>query len=202
MGFNWLKKTANELPEFWNTYLSYFEKNKNESKRYVVFDCETTGLDYKKDRILSIGAVAIKNNQVVVNDFMEIFLQQTLFNPNSVAIHGILKDGKEEKIPEDEALIYFLNFIKDAVLVGHHIAFDLEIVQEALNRMAVGKLKNQVMDTDVMHQKLKYLPQEQHSSLDELCEVYKIRKSDRHTASGDAFITALLFLKLKSKLAI
>jgi DNA polymerase-3 subunit epsilon len=53
-----------------------------------------------------------------------------------------------------------------------------------------------------MYQKLKYLPQEQHSSLDELCDIYKIKKSDRHTASGDAFITGLLFLKLKRKLEI
>ena len=76
------------------------------------------------------------------------------------------------------------------------------MINQALDRLDVGKLKNQVMDTDVMYQKLKYLPQEEHYSLDELCTIYKIRKSDRHTASGDSFITALLFLKLKRKLEI
>ena len=53
-----------------------------------------------------------------------------------------------------------------------------------------------------MYQKLKNLPYEEQRSLDEICDIYKIRKSDRHTASGDAFITALLFLKLKKKLEI
>jgi DNA polymerase-3 subunit epsilon len=202
MTFNWFKKIVKDHPKFWETYLTYFDENQSIKKRFVVFDCETTGLDYRSDRILSIGAVAIENNQIIVGDFMEVFLLQDVFNAESVPIHGILKEGKEEKIVEAEAIIRFLDFIKDATLVGHHVDFDIEMINQGLARLEVGKLKNQAMDTDVMYQKLKYLPQEQHSSLDELCDIYKIRKSDRHTASGDAFITALLFLKLKKKLEI
>jgi DNA polymerase-3 subunit epsilon len=202
MAFNWFKKIVKDHPKFWQTYLTHFDENQDKEKRFVVFDCETTGLDYKSDRILSIGAVAIENNQIIVGDFMEVFLKQDIFKAESVLIHGILKDGKEEKIVEAEAIIRFLEFIKDATLVGHHVNFDIEMINQGLAQLDVGKLKNQAMDTDVMYQKLKYLPQEQHNSLDELCDIYKIRKSDRHTASGDAFITALLFLKLKKKLEI
>lgn len=202
MKFNWFKKIVKDYPKFWETYLSCFDENESKTKRYVVFDCETTGLDYKSDRILSIGAVAIQNDKIIVGDFMEVFLQQDIFKPESVPIHGILKEGKEEKIVEAEAIIRFLEFIKDATLVGHHVAFDIEMINQALDRLNVGTMKNQAMDTDVMYQKLKYLPYEQHASLDELCDIYKIKKSDRHTASGDAFITALLFLKLKKKFEI
>ena len=202
MKFNWFKKIVKDYPKFWETYLSYFDENQSKDKRYVVFYFDTTGLDYKSDRILSIGAVAIQNNQIIVGDFMEVFLQQDIFKPESVPIHGILKEGKEEKIVEAEAVIRLLEFIKDATLVGHHVDFDIEMINQALDRLNVGTLKNQAMDTDVMYQKLKYLPYEQHTSLDELCDIYKIKKSDRHTASGDAFITALLFLKLKKKLEI
>ena len=73
MAFNWLNKMVKEHPKFWMRYLSYFEENQNKKKRFVVFDCETTGLDYKSDSILSIGAVAIENNQIIVGDFMEVF---------------------------------------------------------------------------------------------------------------------------------
>jgi len=202
MALNWFKKIVKDYPEFWKIYLSYFDECQDKKRRFVVFDCKTTGLDYKSDRILSIGAVAIENNQIVVGDFMEVFLQQDIFKRDSVSIHDILKEGKEEKIVETEAIIRFLEFIKDATLVGHQIDFDIEMINQSLARLDVGKLKNQAMDTDVMYQRSKYLPQEQHSSLDELCDIYKIRKSDRHTASGDAFIIALLFLKLKKKLEI
>ena len=202
MSLNWFNKIIKEHPKFWETYLTYFEENQSKEKRYVVFDCETTGLDYKSDRILSIGAVAIQNNEIIVNDYLEVFLQQDVFKAETVFIHGILREGKEEKIVEAEAVIRFLEFVKDATLVGHHVDFDIEMINQSLARLDLGKLKNQSMDTDIMYQKLKYLPYEQHTSLDELCTIYKIKKSDRHTASGDAFITALLFLKLKRKLEI
>ena len=202
MSLNWFNKIIKEHPKFWETYLTYFEENQSKEKRYVVFDCETTGLDYKSDRILSIGAVAIQHNEIIVNDYLEVFLHQEVFKAETVPIHGILREGKEEKIVEAEAVIRFLEFVKDATLVGHHVDFDIEMINQSLTRLDLGKLKNQSMDTDIMYQKLKYLPYEQHTSLDELCTIYKIKKSDRHTASGDAFITALLFLKLKRKLEI
>ena len=198
MALNWFKKIVKDYPKFWETYLNYFNENQSKEQRFVAFDCETTGLDYKTDRILSIGAVAVQNNQIIVGDFMEVFLQQDIFKPETVTLHGILKDGKEEKVVEAEGIIRFLDFIKDATLVGHHIDFDIEMINQALDRLNVGKLENQAMDTDVMYQKLKSLPQDQVSSLDELCDIYRIKKSDRHTASGDTFITALLFLKLKN----
>lgn len=204
MAWNWFKKIAKEYPKFWENYLNYFEKEPNETihKRYVVFDCETTGLHFKNDVILSIGAVAVIDHSVVVNDHLELYLKQDIYKSETAAIHGLLKEGKEEKIVEAEAIIRFLEFIKDSTLVGHHVSFDIEMINQALKRLDVGKLKNDSMDTDAMFQKFKGLQEDQHSSLDELCKALKVEKSDRHTASGDAYITALLFLKLKNRLKI
>jgi DNA polymerase-3 subunit epsilon len=202
MTLNWFKKITKEYPKFWEKYLSYFEEESPRPKRYVIFDCETTGLDYRNDVILSIGAVAVINNVIHVNDSLEVYLQQAIYKPETAAIHGILKDGNEEKIVEAEAIIRFLEFSKDAILVGHHVSFDMELINQALKRLDVGKLKNDNMDTDAMFQKIKGYQEDQHSSLDELCKALNVSKSDRHTASGDAYITALIFLKLKSRLKI
>ncbi len=204
MVFDWFKKVSKDYPKFWENYLAYFEQEPDESKpkRYVVFDCETTGLDFRKDVILSIGAVAVTGSAVIVNDSLELFLRQDVYNAETASIHGILKEGKEEKIVEAEAIIRFLEFIKDATLIGHHVNFDIEMINQALKRLEVGKLRNDSMDTDAMYQKFKGLQEDQHTSLDELCKILKVEKSDRHTASGDAFITALVFLKLKKRLLI
>src|SRR3970040_582459 len=199
--FNWFKKDKKNYPEFWQNYLACFEsKSDSENeKRFVVFDTETTGLDLRSDVILSVGAVGVSGNSIVVNDYLELFVEQNIFKTESVLIHGILKMGKEKKLSETEAVIQFLDFIKDSTLVGHHVRFDIKMVNAALGRMGLGKLKNRSMDTDLMYQKFKGLEEDQHSSLDELCRIFKIQKSDRHTAAGDAFITALVFLRLKNK---
>jgi DNA polymerase-3 subunit epsilon len=52
-------------------------------------------------------------------------------------------------------VIQFLGFIKDAVLVGHHVSFDVKMINEALKRMGLGKLKNKSIDSDAMYQNLK-----------------------------------------------
>jgi DNA polymerase-3 subunit epsilon len=201
MLFNWFKKDKKNYPEFWETYLTCFDAkvDKNMPQRFVVFDTETTGLDVRRDVILSIGAVAIYGNSIVVKDYLEIFLDQNVFKTESVPIHGILKEGKEEKQTERDAVSQFLDYIKDAILVGHHVRFDIKMINTALQRMGLGKLKNRSMDTDLMYQKFKGLQADQRISLDELCRVFKVPKSDRHTAVGDAFITALVFLRLKNK---
>lgn len=199
--FNWFKKDRKEYPDFWQEYLSCFETklNTNLEERLVAFDTETTGLNFRTDAILSIGAIGIVKNAINVSDYLELYLVQDIFKGETVPIHGILKDGKEEKLPESEAIIEFLKLIKSAVLVGHHVSFDVKMVNEALKRMGLSKLKNKSIDTDVMYQKIRGLQDDQHSSLDELCKIFKIQKSDRHTAIGDAYLTALIFLRLKSK---
>jgi len=79
------------------------------------------------------------------------------------------------------------------------MAFDIEMINAALKRMGLPKLKNKTIDTGILYKKLEG-KKDSHFNLDVLCEEFNIPKHDRHTAAGDAFITALLFLKIISKL--
>ncbi|HEY9222305.1 MAG TPA: 3'-5' exonuclease [Lutibacter sp.] len=194
--------TYNNYPFFWKQYSKKFKQKQPksiENTRFVVLDTETTGLDIINDRILSIGAICIVNNNIDVADSFEIYLKQAAFKAETVEIHGILKEGKLTKLSEAEAIENFIDFIGNSVLVAHHTAFDIEMINAALKRMELPKLKNKTIDTGILYKKLEG-KKDSHFNLDVLCEEFNIPKHDRHTAAGDAFITALLFLKIISKL--
>ena len=206
MKLNWLFKKQIEYPEFWITYLNYFKNKKDidiQNTRFVAFDTETTGFNKDTDRILSIGAVSFVGKKIEVNNTLEVYLEQTVFNPETVKIHGILKHGSLEKISELDALKLFLEYIKDAVLVAHHAHFDKTMVNEMLQRHGLGKLKNKFIDTGVLYKKSIHIIYRQTNkiySLDDLANELNVPVVDRHTATGDALITALVFLKTLARL--
>ena len=207
MNLNWFKKKKTNYPDFWLAYLDAFNTNKKDSvenTRFIAFDTETTGFDRKKDRILSIGAVSFIGKSIKVNNSFEIYVKQEIFNAEAVKIHGLMKKGSEEKISELEAIKAFLLYIKDAILIAHHAHFDKTMVNEMLLRHSLGKLKNEFIDTGVLFNKSKHIIYrenlKEHYTLDDLCKELNVPKVDRHTASGDALITAIVFLKILSRL--
>ncbi|WP_434035889.1 3'-5' exonuclease [Formosa sp. 4Alg 33] len=189
-------------PEYWTTYESLFTTAKQEdihTSTYVVLDTETTGFNYDKDRILCIGAVKIIDGVIDVSTAFEIYLKQDYFDKNTVKIHGILKNDKFETLSEEDAIILFLEYIKDSILVAHHAFFDINMINMALSRLELPKLKNKVLDTMLIFRatriKSNLLDPNKKYSLDEVAEFYDIDLSDRHTASGDALITAIAFIR-------
>ena len=195
---DWLKNINKEYPEFWKTYLSKFDQK---SKRYVVFTTETSGLNPEKDVILSIGSFAIVNNKIYIGDSFEaILLQYKYYSDNGLSNEFIL-ESKMKKLNEPDAIHAFIDYIGNAVLIGHHIDFDVEMINNALARLDCGRLKNEALDIDVMYRKLVDINDKQFS-LDELSEIYKLPKTYRNSPSEDAYTMALLFLKLKKRLGI
>lgn len=195
---DWLKNINKEYPEFWKTYLSKFDKK---SSRFIVLSTETSGLNPLKDVILSIGSFSVIDNSIVIGDSFEAVLLQYKFLHDNGLSNEFLVESKMKKLGESEAIKLLIEFIGNSVLVGHHIDFDVEMINAALERLDCGRLKNEALDVDIMHRKLNDINDKQFS-LDELCKVYNIPKSDRNSSAEDAYKTALLFLKLKSRLGI
>lgn len=195
---DWLKNINKEYPEFWKTYLSKFDKK---STRFVVLSTETSGLNPVKDVILSIGSFAVIDNSIVIGDSFEAVLLQYKFLHDNGLSNEFLVESKMKKLGETEAIKLFIEYIGNSTLVGHHIDFDVEMINAALERLDCGRLKNEALDVDIMHRKLHDINDKQFS-LDELCTAYNIPKSDRNSSAEDAYKTSLLFLKLKSKLGI
>ncbi len=195
------------FPEYWVNYLKLFENKPNLSipisqSSFVVIDVESTGLSPKKDLILSIGAVKVRNLEICVRETFEVYLLQENYKPENVSIHGILKNSKKEKIKETKAMRLFIEFIQDSILVGHSIAFDIAIINETFKRILGDTIKNRRLDTIDLYKRMKGgdFRLGDSVSLDKLCDEFNIPKSDRHNAAGDALITAILFLKLITRL--
>ena len=169
--------------------------------RFVVLDTETTGLDPRRDRIITIGAVAVYGSEIYLDDSFEAMLR-IAYNNASVTVHGITRDEASEGMPEPEAVEQFLDYLKDGVIVGHHIGHDIEALNCACDRHFGMTLKNRSLDTMDLTLHLKdagafegrAMPEG--FSLDSLCDMFRIVAHDRHTAGGDAFLTAQVLLCL------
>ncbi|RKT00745.1 PolC-type DNA polymerase III [Flavobacterium sp. 123] len=195
---DWLKNINKEYPEFWKNYLSKFEKKSN---RFVIISTETSGMNPVKDVILSIGSFAVIDNSIFIGDSFEAVLLQYKFLHDNGLSNEFIVESKMKKLVEPEAIMSLIDYIGNATLVGHHVDFDVEMINASLEKLGCGRLKNEALDIDVMYRKLHDITDKQFS-LDELCTIYKTPKSDRNSSSEDAYKIALLFLKLKSRLGI
>ncbi len=196
---DWLKNINKDHPEFWKLYLSKFDKK---PVRYVVLSTQTTGLDYKKDVILAISALAIKDNTLHIGDSFEVVLLQYIYNHDNGLSNEFIVESKQPKLMEPQAIEAFIDYLGNAVLIGHRINFDLEIINEALEKLHCGRLKNEALDIEVMYRKWKDIPDDKNFSLEELGTLFKIPQSDRVSSAEDAYTIGLLFLKLKSRLGL
>eukprot|EP00456_Euglypha_rotunda_P005525 TRINITY_DN109366_c0_g1_i1.p1 TRINITY_DN109366_c0_g1~~TRINITY_DN109366_c0_g1_i1.p1 ORF type:complete len:145 (-),score=42.36 TRINITY_DN109366_c0_g1_i1:10-444(-) len=112
-------------------YLAHFENTWSadtpiEQVRFVVLDSETTGLDTRRDKIITIGAIAVIDGEILLEDSFEAMCKLD-YNRSSVTIHGITRDETKGALDESVALAQFLDFLKDGVIVGHHIGHGIQV---------------------------------------------------------------------------
>jgi len=187
-------------------YFAHFENSWTDDTpvskvRFVVLDSETTGLDPQRDRLITIGAVTVEDGEIRLDDSFEALLKLD-YNRASVTVHGITRDEAREGMDEPEAVELFLDYLRDGVIVGHHIGHDIQCLNVAYERHFNMHLRNRALDTMDLTLHLNddgafaNRPMAQGFTLDALCEMFGIPPHDRHTAGGDAFITAQVFLRL------
>jgi DNA polymerase III subunit epsilon len=169
--------------------------------RFVVLDSETTGLDPRHDRLITIGSVGVHAGEIQIDDSFDALIRVDE-NTSAVAVHGVTRDESRSGIEEPEALERFLDYVRDGVIVGHHIGHDIATFDAAYERHWGMQLLNRSMDTMDLTLHLEQdgafagRPPIRQFTLDALCEMFDVIPHDRHTAGGDAFITAQVLLRL------
>ncbi|MCQ2028212.1 3'-5' exonuclease [Stutzerimonas zhaodongensis] len=169
-------------------------------QRMVVLDLETSGLDMRRDIVLSIGAVVIEGGGINLGDQFE----STLLRPaqkvsESVLIHGIAPSELEAGDDPAEALLDFMEFVGDSPILAFHASFDQRMLTRALKQTLGYKLRHPFFDVAELAPMLCPDNRPRQNSLDDWCTHFGLHVLQRHHASADALATAELALILLSK---
>jgi DNA polymerase-3 subunit epsilon len=167
---------------------------------YTVFDTETTGLNPSQgDEIIQIGAARIVNGKLLRQESFEQLVDPGRSIPAaSIPIHGITPDMVQGQPRIAEVLPAFHAFALDTVLVAHNAAFDMRFLQLKERQTGVS-FDHPVLDTLLLSALVQ--PQQESHRLEAIAERFNIVVIGRHTAMGDAMVTAEVFLKLIPLLA-
>ncbi len=158
------------------------------------------GLDPERDALLAIGAVAVDEAGIVPGDSFEVVLRHDAAgDATNVAIHGIGYGAQRAGMPAQEALPAFAAYVGDAPCIGFHTGFDRTVLARACSGAGAAALPAQWLD---LAELAAALHPEQHNrglrSLDDWLARYAIDTHARHSAAGDAYVTAELLLRLRA----
>ena len=162
---------------------------------YTVFDTETTGLNPSGgDEIIQIGAARVVNGRLLRQESFEQLVDPGRDIPApGIPIHGITPDMVVGQPRIDEVLPAFHQFAQDTVLVAHNAAFDMKFLQLLEPRTGL-RFQQPVLDTLLLSAVVH--PNQESHRLEAIAERFGITVLGRHTALGDAVVTAEVLLKL------
>jgi DNA polymerase-3 subunit epsilon len=157
-----------------------------------VLDTETTGLDVNRDRIVQFAAVRMKGERIFAADSVERIVNPGRpIPPASSAIHGITDDIAASGRPIDEEWGALEPFLKDRVVVGHNIGFDMAMLERAAALAGRPWTRPRTLCTARLAEALS--PQETDFNLEAVAERLGVEITGRHTAMGDTLVTAEVF---------
>lgn len=162
---------------------------------YVVFDLETTGMSYEKDKILEIGAVKVINNKII-GSFNMLINPECYISPYITNIVHITNDMVFDKPTIYEAMPYFIDFINDLPLIAHNACFDTSFIKYNAKRQGFD-LNNPVLDTLKLSRK--YNKECKRHNLGYLTKYFKISLENAHRAYFDALATYKLYKIIQYK---
>ncbi|PZW49836.1 PolC-type DNA polymerase III [Pseudomonas sp. URMO17WK12:I2] len=169
-------------------------------QRLVVLDLETSGLDTKRDEVLSIGAVIIDGGAIQLGEQFECTLQRDGHTVSaSVLIHGLAPSAIAAGIEPAEALLAFMEFLGDSPLLAFHAGFDQRMLARALKDILNLRLRHPFYDVAELAPMLCPQADIRNGGLDDWTAHFALQVGQRHHASADALVTAELALILFSR---
>lgn len=151
----------------------------------IIFDFETTGLDYDRDRIIEVGAIRVRQG-TIIGEFSSLCSTDVIVTEQIEKLTGINKDMLVGQPSFADKLKEFLKFIEGGVLVAHNAEFDLSMLKAACHREGID-FEWPCICTLKLARDL--LPDLERKNLDSLAEHYGLSFEARHRSIGDAKVT-------------
>jgi DNA polymerase III subunit epsilon len=176
---------------------------------WVALDCETTGLNVRRDQIISIGAVRIAADCILTSERLELLVRPSrAIASDAVRVHGLRERDVAEGLDPDEAMMQLMRFIGSRPLVGYYLEFDVAMVDRAIFPLLGMGLPQPKLEVSAMYYeyKLRQLPPYQHGANIDLRFATMMAElglplRHAHNALNDAVMAGLAFIKLRHLLA-
>jgi len=208
---NRFRRTAEVIADN-NRYFRNLDRSKKLADySFVVYDTELTGLNQRKDEIISIGAVRIRGMRIELGDTFHYYVRpRNLDHTKATLIHRITPEQLRTSPPLEDVLPLFINFIRTDLLVGHFVQIDTAFLNRATRRVYNGVIANPNLDTmrmaHIYKQSSLYDPHGRVQlenggyNLEKLSAELNLPYFEAHDALEDALQTAYLFIFLAKKL--
>jgi DNA polymerase-3 subunit epsilon len=164
---------------------------------FICLDCEFTGLDLEKDRILELAAVRFTLSQQV--DQVDFLVNpECPISPDSFAIHHISEEMIADKPKIAAVLPHFLHFIGEDIIIGHGISYDLQMIDYALQRAALSYSLKDRRCIDTLRLARLY-GDSPNNSLERLAHHFNVPSQGAHRALNDVLVNVEVFKHLVRK---
>ena len=157
---------------------------------------ETTGFSPKYDEIIELGAIKVRNNEII-DTFSKLIRPGIALNPFIQELTGITDEMLEYAATLDDVIDEFIEFIGDDIVVGHNVGFDVNFIYDNLLKLRGTYFNNDSVNTLRISKKL--IKELRHHSLYDLCLFYGIEEEKGHRSLVDCKTTYQLFNILKKQ---
>ena len=174
---------------------------------WVSLDCETTGLNTRRDEIVAIGAVRIRGNRVMTSERLELLVRpdSQRVSADSVRIHRLRERDVAQGVPPDEAMHRLMHFIGSRPLVGYYLEFDVAMIDRVLFPILGMGLPQPKIEVSALYYDYKNRQRPAHQRGGDIDLRFATLMNDlglplreAHDALNDAVMAALAFIKLRN----